>query len=140
MAIRIETLATPARQQARAEAGNALAALPSGTVVAVFDSRVDAVGAAVQLAVENADDNVWIGPGAQAALKIRASRNARSFFQRLVSGLSDDEAVIRRVIVQAESDKTVLIVRPRDARVTLSRLAGARHVVEFGRWATRPLR
>ncbi len=139
MAIRTESLhvVLPA---ARAEAGSRLAALPTGTVVAVFDSRIDAVSTAVQLAVENPDGSVWIATGAQAALKIRAARAARSVFHRLISGLSDDEVFVQSVIDQAERDKTVLVVQPRDSRTTLSCLAGARHVVEFGRWTTRPVR
>ena len=111
-----------------------------GTFVAVFDSRMDAVSTAVQLAVENPEGSVWIATGAPAALKIRAARAARSFLQRLISGLSDDEIFVRHVIAQAQADKTVLVVQPRDSQATLARLAGARHVVEFGRWTTRPLR
>jgi len=139
MAIRTESLQLSV-PRARAEAGSRLAALPSGTVVGVFDSRVDAVSTAVQLAVENPDGSVWIATGAQAAMKIRAARTARSFIHRLVSGLSDDEVLVSHVIAQAERDKTVLVVQPRDADATLARLAGARHVIEFGRWTTRPVR
>ena len=139
MAIRSESLRIVVPRP-HAERGSHLAALPSGTVVAVFNSRVDAVGTAVQLAVENPDGSVWIATGAQAALKIRAARAARSILHRLFSGFSDDEAAVRRVIVEADRDKTVLVVQPRDARATLARLAGARYIVEFGRWTTRPIR
>ena len=139
MAIRTESLQL-APPQARAHAVSHLAALPSGAVVAVFDSRVDAAGSAVHLAAENPDRSAWIATGAQAALKVRAAREARSFLHRLIGGLSDDEAAVQRVIDQAEAGSTVLVTVSRDASTTLSRLAGARHVVEFGRWTTRTLR
>ena len=139
MAVRTESLHLSI-PLARDEAGSGLAALPSGTVVAVFDSRVEAVATAVQLAVENPNGSVWIATGEQAALKIRAARAARSFLTRLAGRLSDDEAFVQHVLGEAEGDKTVLVVQPDDASATLSRLAGARHVIEFGRWTTRPLR
>ena len=66
MAIRSQSL-NIALPQTRATASARLAALPNGTIVAVFDSRVDAVGTAVQLAVENPDGSVWIATGAQAS-------------------------------------------------------------------------
>jgi hypothetical protein len=139
MAIRTETL-RPVITHTREDGASQLAALPTGTVVAVFDSRVDAVGAAVQAAVESPDGRVWIATGEQAALKIRAARAARSFFSRLAGRLSDDEAFVQHVLAEAERDKTVVVVQPHDASATLSRLAGARHVIEFGRWTTRPVR
>ena len=103
MAIRTESLRL-AVPHAQAESGRHLAALPAGAIVAMFDSRTEAVGAAVQLAIENPDGSVWIATGAQAGMKIRAARAARSLLRRLMSGLSDDEALVQQVIAAAARD------------------------------------
>jgi hypothetical protein len=139
MAIRTESIRL-ALPESQVEAGDSLAALPVGVIVAVFDSRTEAVGAAVQLAVDDPDGSVWIASGAEAGMRIRVARAARSFLHRLVSGISDDDALVQRVIAEAERDKTVLVVQPDGAKASLARLAGAHHVIEFGRWTTRPLR
>jgi hypothetical protein len=139
MAIRTEAL-RQAIPQTREDGVSQIAAFPTSTVVATFDSRTEAVAAAVQLALENPAGSVWMATGDQAALKIRAARAARSVFNRLAGRLSDDEAFVEHVLSEAEREKTVLVVQPHDASATLARLAGARYVIEFGPWTTRPVR
>jgi hypothetical protein len=139
MAIRTETL-NIVIPTARAESAGRLAALPTGSIVAVFDSHTEAVRTAVQLSMENGEGLVWVATGAQAAIEIRATRARRSFFQKLAGALSDDEVFVDHILDEAEHDRTVLVVRPNNARDALSCLAGARHVIGFGRWTTSRIR
>lgn len=139
MAIRTQTI-NQARPREGQSADDRLAALPNGVTVAVYDSRIDAAGAAVQLSVESPEGSVWLASGADACRAIRSARDARPLLQRIAGSLSDDDMFVESVIAASGRGLTVLVVRPCGAAETLSRLADARHVFEFGRWTTRQVR
>ena len=136
MAIRTHTVEGIARKASRDSATAKLAALPAGSIVGVYQNRVDAVGAAVQISVDSPETRVWVASGEEASLKIRTARSARSLLTKLAGGLSDDEAFVEHIVDQARTGQAVLILNA-DGRDYLPRLAGASYVVEFGRWTTR---
>jgi len=98
MAIRTQIIEGIARKASRDSAANQLAALPAGSIVGVYQNRVDAVGAAVQISVDSPDTRVWVASGEEASFKIRAARTTRSFLAKLAGGLSDDEAFVEHIV------------------------------------------
>jgi hypothetical protein len=136
MAIRTHTVEGIARKASHDSATAKLAALPAGSIVGVYQNRVDAVGAAVQISVDSPETRVWVASGEEASFKIRAARSARSLLTKLAGGLSDDEAFVEHIVDQARTGQAVLVLSA-DGRDYLPQLAGASHVVEFGRWTTR---
>lgn len=117
----------------------ALAALPVGTIVATFDSRRVAVDAAVQILTTNPDALVWVGSGTVGAKAIRAARGQRGIAVKLLRGFGDEEAMVREVIRQAETDRSVLVVGSADVG-KLGYLADAAHVYQFGLWTINTIR
>jgi len=136
MAIRTHTIEGIARKASRDSAAGKLAAFPAGSIVGVYQNRIDAVGAAVQISVESPETKVWVASGEEASFKIRAARSARSLLAKLAGGLSDDEAFVEHIVDQARTGQAFLVLHA-DDRDYLPRLTGASHVVEFGRWTTR---
>ena len=139
MAIRTQTIEGIARKASCDSAANQLAAFPAGSIVGIYQNRVDAVGAAVQISVDSPDTRVWVAFGEEASFKIRAARSTRSLLAKLAGGLSDDEAFVEHIVDQARTGQAVLVLHT-DGRDYLPRLAGASHVVEFGRRTTREVR
>ena len=139
MAIRTHTLATTGHRPIAEVRGDALAALPAGSIAAVFDSWAEAADVAARLAVEHPTAGGWLATGAQAAARIRAARASRPLLSRVAGHLSDDEAVVNELVAAAAGGATVLVVgRPESTK--LPPLPGARHVTEFGQWTIRVIR
>ena len=124
-----DTPSTSARQQ--------LAALPSGSVVAIFDTRVDAANAALQASVHEADA-VWLARGSVAAEAIREARARRGRASKVIAGLSDEEQFVQLVIKQADAGRSLVVSRGVPAEV-MARCGGVREVVSFGRWTVKAL-
>lgn len=125
------------KEEARRDA-ESLAGLPAGTLAAVFSRRSDAVDAAVQLLVDDADALVWVRSGDRAATAIRAARSERGLAARLLRGFGDEELLVRDVLRQAEYGHTVLVVRGQ--RELAGKLQDASHIYQFGTWTIRPVR
>jgi hypothetical protein len=138
MAFRTHTLPGIARKASRDFAAESLAALPAGTIVGMYTNRLDAVGAAVQLSVDDPDARLWLASGEEASVKIRAARRARSLFMKLAGGLSDDEALVERIVAGTSRGQAVLVLEA-SGRNYLRRFATASHVVQFGHWTTREI-
>jgi hypothetical protein len=115
-----------------------LAALPAGTLVAVFDSRADTVGAALQLTQAQPEAPVWVAAGPKAVRQIQRARASRSFLSKLCGAFSDDDRFVEQLLDTATADTTVLAVH--SSRAYLPVLTAAHHVVDFGRWTTRSIR
>jgi hypothetical protein len=139
MAIRHAGLTLPSWEAEKASRTEALAALPGGTIVAVFDSRAEAVGTALQILTAAANAQVWVRNGEEAAAAIRSARSARSLAVRLLRGFGDEELMVREVLRQADDGRSVLVVRTSD-RGCLRHFAGAAHVYRFGLWTYSSLR
>lgn len=116
----------------------ALAALPAGTLVAIFETRSDASAAAVQLLTNDPDLCLWLRPGREAAAAIRAARSRRSLLMRILRGFGNEELQVREVLRQADEGRSVLVVRDKSSR-SLNALDEATHIYRFGVWTTRPL-
>jgi hypothetical protein len=120
---------------ARAEA---LAGLPSGTVVAVFTNRADATAAAVQLLTTQPATCLWLRSGRSASAAIRAARLQRSFAMKVLRGFGDEELRVREVLRHCDDGSSVLVIRDSKA-ASLAALLEAAHVYQFGVWSVRPL-
>ncbi len=116
----------------------ALAALPTGSLVAIFESRSDASAAAVQLLTNDPDLCLWLRSGREASTAIRAARSGRSLLMRILRGFGNEELQVREVLRRADQGRSVLIVRDSKAR-SLKALNEATHIYRFGVWTTRPL-
>jgi hypothetical protein len=130
-------LQTP--EQRAAVRSDALAALPTGTVVAVFENRGDASHAAVQLLTNNPDTTLWLRTGKQAGAAIREARAERSLVVRLLRGFGDEELLVRDVLRQADDGRSVLVIQDSSAS-SMKALRDASHVYQLGLWTVRPLR
>jgi hypothetical protein len=139
MAIRHVGLTLPSWEAEKAKRTEFLAGLPGGTVAAVFDSRADAVGTAVQILTADPDADVWVRNGEEAAAAIRGARSGRSLAVRLLRGFGDEELMVREVLRQADDGRSVLVVRTSD-RGCLGHFSGAAHVYRFGLWTFSSLR
>ena len=117
-----------------------LAALPAGTIVAVYDGRLDAAGLAVQLKVDDPDRQVWLRSDEAAAASIRNARSARPIALRLLRGFGDEETQVREVMRQAEAGRTLLVFASDGRATDLSRLQDASHIYQFGLWTIRFIR
>lgn len=137
MAIRTDTFANIGASPVQDNAHD-LAALPVGSTAAVFSSHQDAVHAAGELAA-GGRNYVWMATGEPAAKAIQQARTSRPLFARLANLLSDDATLVGRIIAGAGRDRTVLVVRTAGPEA-LSRLTGASHIVQFGRWTIRVVR
>jgi hypothetical protein len=125
-------------QQNDAARVEALAALPTGTVVAVFTNRADASAAAAQLLTSRPAVCLWLRSGRSARAAIRAARLRRSFAMKVLRGFGDEELRVREVLRQCDDGSSVLVIR--DGRAaSLETLHGASHVYRFGMWSVRPL-
>ncbi len=93
MAIRSEAIRTTAVIAPPLSKAAQLAALPCGSVVAIFDTRVDAANAALQASVHDADA-VWLARGSTAAEAIRAARIQRGLASRALAGMGDEEPFV----------------------------------------------
>jgi hypothetical protein len=121
---------------ARAES---LAALPTGTVVAVFANRADASAAAVQLLTTQPATCLWLRSGRSASAAIRAARLRRSFAMKVLRGFGDEELRVREVLRHCDDGGSVLVIRDGKG-ASLETLHQASHVYQFGMWSVRPLR
>jgi hypothetical protein len=130
-------LQTP--EQRAAIRSQALAALPTGTVVAVFESTDDAGHAAVQLLTNDPDTCMWLRGGKQACAAIREARAERSLLIRLLRGFGDEELMVREVLRQADDGRCVLVVHDSKA-AWLDVLRDASHIYQFGLWTIRILK
>jgi hypothetical protein len=117
-----------------------LASLPAGTTIATFRSRVDALGAAARIRLDNYEVPVWVASGQPASDAIQSARQRRPALRRLLDALGDDETFVQGVLEQASDGMTVLLVGKAAAGALDALLAGADTVIEFGRWTTRPTR
>jgi len=117
----------------------ALAALPAGTVVAVFESTEDAGHAAVQLLTNDPDTCLWLRGGRPASAAIRGARAERSLLIRLLRGFGDEELMVREVLRQADDGRCVLVVHDSKA-ASLDVLHDASHIYHFGLWTIRALK
>ena len=116
-----------------------LARLPGGSIAAVFASRVDAVGTAVQVLTSDAEAEVWTKTGIQASEAIRDARSGRSLVARLLFGFGDEELMVRDLLRQTDEGRSVLVVRAA-SREALKHLGGAAHIYHFGVWTIGPIR
>lgn len=117
----------------------ALAALPAGSVTAVFEGRTAAVGTAVQLMLDLGPEAVWVATGVKAAAAVRQARSARPFLSRMAGAISDEEALAAAIVKRAEAGATIVVVNPKGAFES-SRFDEARHIVQFGRWTVKAVR
>ena len=124
----------------RQRASTLLAALPAGTLAGIYEDRVEAVGTAVQIAVDSGPESVWLATGAHAAATIRWAQSKRPLVQRIVGAMGDEAALGNGIVAQAESGKTVVVVKGDRNDAGLARLAEAQHVIQFGRWTTKVVR
>src|SRR5215207_7824373 len=93
----------------------ALASLPTGTIVAVFENRGDASSAAVQLLTSDPDTCLWLRSARDASTAIRKARSKRNLGVRLLRGFGDEELMVRQVLRQADDGRNVLVIRDRKA-------------------------
>ena len=115
-----------------------LAALPRGTVVAVFAGRGDANSAAVQLLTDDPAVCLWLRTGREASAAIRAARSRRSLAIRALRGFGNEELQVREILRRSDGGSSVLVIREGPAR-SLRALNLASHVYRFGAWTVQPL-
>ncbi len=137
MAIRSEAIRTTAVFEPPISSARQLAALPAGSVVAIFDTRVDAANAALQASVHEAEA-VWLARGSAAADAIREARAQRALPSRVLAGLREEESFVQLVLKQADAGRSLVVSRGVPAAV-MARCQGAREVVSFGRWTVKAL-
>ena len=129
-------LRPPEEAAVRAEA---LAELPGHTIVAIFEDKNVAAGAAVQMLTTDPGALLWLRSGRDASAAIRRARAGRSVVTRLLRGFGDEELTVREVLRQTDDGRTVLVLRKRGGKV-LPSLEGASHVYQFRLWTARAIR
>jgi hypothetical protein len=122
-----------------ADRSDALAALPRGTVVAVFTARDDAAAAAVELLRDDPRACLWLRTGREASTAIRAARSQRSLAMKALRGFGNEELRVREVLRHSDSGSSVLVMREGKA-AAFRTLSLASHIYRFGAWTVQPLR
>ncbi len=138
MAIRSEGLILNHPAKDTSTGAEALAALPAGSLVAIFESRQEAVDTAIQLLTDDPEAVIWVRSGNRASAEIRSARAHRSLPLRLLKGFGDEEIAVREILRHAASDRTLLVIRGEHHKSL--QLTGAYHLYQFGVWTFRALR